>query len=116
MAGVPNTIYYREMHDAITNLLKDEQTLIVVACDPGEPDIVFGWAVGSKTKDGLTFHYVYTKHPLRNFGLAKAMMKALETAAPGLVSYSIRTEASGLLLKSREDLKFNPFDFYKWSK
>ncbi len=62
-----------EMHKRIERLL--ERSTVVVACDPDEPSVVWAFAVVEQSERIL--HYVYTKFPLRMFGLARELIQSV---------------------------------------
>ena len=58
----------------------------VVACSPGQPDKIHGWACGNHT----LLHYVYVPEKLRGFGLAQALIKACMREYPERIEVSRR--------------------------
>lgn len=107
VSGVPNTLYYPAMHAIVTHLLTKSN--VVIACDPSESTVIFGYAIGEVVKDDLILHWVYTKHALRNFGIAKALETELLKLPHKAVQYSCRTPAIFSVIKNRPKYVFNPF-------
>ncbi len=110
---ISNTIYYAKLHERIEMLLDDPQMHIVVACDPAEPNVVFGYAIGEKVKDDLYIHWAYVKHPFRGFGLGKAMEGELLKIPHKRTFFSVFTRVVPHLNKSRNYV-YDPFVL--WSK
>lgn len=73
MANLTHTVYYREMHRCIEGVFRSPNARVVVACDPSEEDIIFGYGVGEVDNDVLVLHFIYTKHTFRRFGMGKAL-------------------------------------------
>lgn len=57
--GVPNPIYFRLHHKILETLIPRATTII--ACDPEDPDVIYGWACAEVIDERLVFHYVYVK-------------------------------------------------------
>lgn len=85
---VTNEIYYSENigeKARIVSLMRKGQTL--VACDPTEQDIVFGWVCADAVIPPVV-HYVYVKSPYRRRGLARKLLKAAGVgSAPFLATH-----------------------------
>lgn len=113
MYGISNTVYYRRMHEIINRLVASPNVRCVVACDPGMPGQIFGYGVAETVGDDLYLHWVYTKHPFRNFGLGKAIESELKKYPHTSVKYSIRTKITDNLNNSR-NYTYDPFNL--WSK
>jgi hypothetical protein len=76
VSDVPGWFYWSRQKALILALL--ERSYTVVACDPDDPDVVYGFAVVES--DGHTFHalhWAHVKHGLRGAGVARAMLRAL---------------------------------------
>lgn len=112
VSGIPNSIYYKEMHAIVERMLT--RSNVVIVCDPGEPGIVFGYGVAEVVKDDLILHWLYVKHSFRNFGLAKEIERELLKLPHTAVKYSCRTGSTGPLLKKRPTYIYDPFSL--WSK
>lgn len=104
--GVPNTLYYAEQHALIGQLLKDSYVLI--ACNPDDPGQIYGYAVGcaKPEPDHSVLHWVYVKHPFRNFGIAKALVHDVCGDRP--LYYTHRVKNSDRIAGDRS-ATFNPY-------
>jgi len=108
-----NMTYFRHMHGIIDRLLCSPTTRVVVACDPGMPGQIFGYGVAEAVGDSLHLHWIYTKHPFRNFGILKDIEAELLKVPHATVSYSIRTKITDKLNQKRQ---YNYDPFVLWSK
>lgn len=73
--AIPNNIYFHWHHKIIEQCLANG--LVVIACDAGNPDLVFGWASAMAIDHALVINYVYVKNDFRKFGIAKQMIESL---------------------------------------
>lgn len=111
VACIPNTVYYDKFHATIEQVMND--SAILVACSPEDPNLLYGYVVAELKDETLIFHWVYVKHPFRNFGLAKEMEKEILTISHKNVAYTTRTRITDSLVKNR-NYTYDPF--YLWSK
>lgn len=68
----------------IRDLLSKDGSVILVACDQFNTDIIFGYLVAEVTAERLYIHWVYTKSLLRGYGIARALFDALIENFPNL--------------------------------
>jgi hypothetical protein len=108
--SVPNTPYFAGHHEIIERLLP--LSVIRVACDPGKPGEIFGYAVAQDLAQGRVLHWIYVKHPFRGFGLAKALESALQNDCVPIVAYSHRVKNMERLLGDRA-WTYNPYALMK---
>lgn len=82
-----NTVYYDNHKEVLTALLT--RSLVVVACNPGDENHVFGYLVYEELAGNNTIvHYVYVKHTYRRSGIAKQMLDTVRKSKnPILVSH-----------------------------
>ncbi len=70
---VSDETFFREQKSLILRLLED--TNVLLACDPVDPGVIWGYLVASSDGQGFgVAHYVYVKHSLRRFGIARALL------------------------------------------
>ena len=113
MAGVSTTIYYKEMHDVIKSVLSDRSAYILVACSPDDDAAIYGYIVAQGVGAALVFHWVYVKHPLRNFGVGRNLELAVKTHVPHeSIAYTLRTKLTDILTR-KDAYVFNPFILWK---
>lgn len=98
--NITHTTYYKAMHDCMEAALKTSQ--VVVACAPGEEDVIYGYGVAEQFGSDLTIHFIYNKHPFRRFGVAKAIEAELLKIPHETVSYSCHVKNAKLILKERK--------------
>lgn len=82
-------VFYREQKRLFLSLINEGRTTI--ACDAEDPQHILAWAVLSH--DGTALHYVYVKHALRGFGLARELVGDARTVTH-LTSTGIKVLAS----------------------
>ena len=52
----------------------------IIACDPADPEFIFGFVVAERLQDELIIHWINTKHIYRKAGIAKAMFRYINPA------------------------------------
>jgi hypothetical protein len=74
---IPNKIYYESHHRVIENVFGSPVCKLSVACNPEDPNQIYGYAVGElPTPKTLVIHWVYCKHPFRGNGIARDLVKS----------------------------------------
>jgi hypothetical protein len=74
LRGVPDAVFHHDRvgyRRCVEGYLERGTTL--VACDPGEPDVIYAWACA---EDGV-LHCAYTRLPFRKRGLATELVRRL---------------------------------------
>jgi hypothetical protein len=110
-----NSVYFSGFKQIVTEVL--ERSNVIVACDPNDSDLVFGYIVYEQLDSGpLCIHYVYTKFTYRKFGLGTKLFDTVVAATqngnlPVLVShYSPKLQKH----ETPKKLIYNPYvAFYK---
>lgn len=69
--GVPNDVYFTWHHKILEEIIARCPPLI--ACDPEDPDTIYGWVCAEVVDNQLVIHYIYVKQ----------MVKAIEVGAEG---------------------------------
>jgi hypothetical protein len=108
VSGCPNGIYYDRFHGLISNILSNPATLCIVACDPNDSKSIFGYVVAELGQASMTFHWCYVKHPLRNFGLARALEAEINSVKVDKTYYSSKSRLA------RKEYIYNPFELWKF--
>lgn len=106
VVGIPNTIFYDKFHKVIEEIIPKSVT--IVAHDPEDPKLIYGYIVVEYTGKDLVFHWAYVKHPFRGFGLGKALEQEILTISHDKVVYTSRTRTTDSLMRSRNYL-YDPF-------
>lgn len=113
VAGVSNTVYYAEMHEVIKGVIKSPATTVIVACDQADPSTIFGYVVGQQIGAALIIHWVYVKHPFRNFGIGRHLESAIRGTVPHeSIAYSLATKLTDVLTR-KDAYVYNPFTLWK---
>jgi hypothetical protein len=76
-----NRTYYDGHHAVIERVLP--RSRVVVACLPDNPTVDLGFAVG----EADTLHFVYVKRNFRQFGVASALLEALDLPKSPRISH-----------------------------
>lgn len=71
---MPTSDYFAHYRKLIADLLY--KSITVVACDPQDPEFIYGYAVIRPIEDLKIIHYAYTKKPFRRFGVLKQILKS----------------------------------------
>lgn len=74
--NIPSSDYYSLYKKIIADVLY--KSIVVIACDPQDPEFIYGYAVIRPIDDVKIIHYVYVKKPFRRFGVAKKMLESQE--------------------------------------
>jgi hypothetical protein len=90
VSGVSNSIYYDQQHKLVSNLLQNPTSIVIVSCDSTDPKTIFGYIVAEVAQDAVILHYVYVKHAVRGFGMARALVSEVMTIPHTSVTYTSR--------------------------
>lgn len=108
--GVPNSIYYKEQHRLIEDILAQPTCKVAVVCNPDDHHQIYAYSVYDLLGAGmpLIIHWVYCKHPFRLFGLATKLAEHMTNQLPSIISYSHMTKMTSKVVKTRQML-YNPY-------
>lgn len=107
-AAVPSQTFYYWHHRVIEVVLA--RAAVLVACDPDDPDTIVGWACAEAMPGALVLHYVYVKHAFRRFGIARALVRALQAAEPGTDQiFATHATRRALGIMREHDIFLNPY-------
>ena len=93
-------------HDIILKKLIPS-SVITFACDPGDPDTVWGWICF----DGELLHFIYVKNAFRGFGIGGALFRSAFDADRLKVSH--RTDSLFMAFPG-VDFKWNPYMMFNY--
>lgn len=104
-ANMPTSDYFAHYKKLINNLLY--KSLTFIACDPKDPEFIYGYIVIRPIEDLKIIHYVYVKKPFRRFGVLKQLLKSQEInlADPILITTKPPEYFKKYTLVYRPDLK-----------
>lgn len=103
-----NSIFFREYNQVIDWILFQSDTRVVIACDPKEQNVIYGYMVHQPN----IVHYAFTKETFCKFGIAKSLLNHLG----GAQYYTHKTFNSRPITNSHPEMIFNPFLLYKQEK
>lgn len=96
---------HRFTRQAVAEILDRATTRALVACDPEDPTVIYGYAVAEPAN--RIAHWLHVKHSMRRNGLASELMtRVLPTWREGLTCTYAGRGFIGWM--SRYPLKFNP--------
>lgn len=107
--AVPTPVYNIGQRTRIMKLMRQPDTKILVACDDDTPEFVYGYMVYGSNN---TVHYLYTKGQYRKYGIAKELLRELDSTQP--VFYTHKSPEIWLERKLKDDANlqnyiFNPY-------
>lgn len=100
-----NSIFFPEYNRVIDWVLSQEDTQVVVASDPVEQHVIFGYMVHQPN----ILHYVFTKEAFFRFGIAKSLYQHI--GCPKVFTH--KTLKVKDILEKYPDMTFNPFILFK---
>lgn len=107
-------MYKDYMISHIKSLL--ERSEVAVACDPDDPNYIFGWACGNQIGRSKIpqLHYVWIKEAFREHGIARALLHSFGIEPYGSTAfiYTHRSPMARILEKESQTAQygvFNPF-------
>ncbi len=74
--SVPNDIYYQQHHKILESIIP--RGLLLVLCNPEDPDQIIGWTLIERQPEILILHYIYIKNSLRRNGLMNTLLGEVE--------------------------------------
>ena len=100
---MPKSVWWTRWHRVLENILADERTKTVVACNPEDPTQLYGFAC-ARPPDVL--HWVYVKQAFRHNGIAAGMLAEL----PGLslVSHASASTVRAFRRNEPGDFVYDP--------
>ncbi len=100
---VPRDIFMQAYHAGLERLLSLPTTFIRLAVLEDEPDVVLGYAVFTAVDDSIVLHWVYTKKPFRQAGIARSLVPS------GIAFVTHLTKDGARLLHTIPGARFNPW-------
>jgi GNAT superfamily N-acetyltransferase len=101
--AMPVDLYFSRYRKFTLSVL--ERSYAIVACDPSDPDVVFGYCVYRFIGDIPVVSYVYVKQVFRRFGLASKLLNQVSTETKITTAMMPKLEAWA----RRMNCVFDPF-------
>ena len=73
---IPNDLYFDLYTQVLTRILSNEDTEVLVACDPRAEKIIWGYIVCESGFTRPALHWIYVKQPFRGFGVASLLVQS----------------------------------------
>lgn len=104
-ANMPNGDYFEHYKAIIADVLY--KSIVAIACDPNDPEFIYGYLVIRPIDDVNIIHYAYIKKPFRRFGILKQLAKSqnLNLNEPILITCKAPEYFKKYTLVYRPDLK-----------
>lgn len=99
--GIKHSVYYVEMTNRIKDIMKDNETKILIARNAELEDQLFGFIIYRKS----VLHMCYVKGLYRDLGLFKEMIAMIPTLP---TIYTVENSYSKILKKY--NMEYNPFE------
>jgi hypothetical protein len=100
-----NSIFFPNFNKVIDWIMNQDDTRIVVASDPNDSKVIYGYLVHQPD----VVHYVFTKEIFCNFGIAKSLFNYVG----GATYCSHKTLMSKDILDKHPEIIYNPFLLFK---
>ncbi len=107
---ITDTIFYKYHHVICTRILERPTTQVLVACDPEDSNVIYGYLVYEKDANSSKYvvHYGYVKGPFRTLGIVSTLLKASELDLnESYVSHW--TTATDWIIKKFPNLTYVPY-------
>lgn len=102
--NIRSTIYYKFQKTEFLKLLN--RSSVIIAIEPGVDYHIIGYIIYDLELNAL--HYVYVKHALRNFGVAKKLVTQSQLDLNSLSVTHVTDSAVRVLSKYRT-IDYNPY-------
>jgi len=93
--SVSNTIYFSEHHKIVEKLAKTSE--IIIACNPDDPEQIYGYACAEKIDGIFCLHYIYVKQPFRRLGVGNFLLNAFDRDISEPAVHTHQTKIAELL-------------------
>lgn len=99
--GLAPKHYRAALRATIADILRRPTARAVVACNPNNPNLIWGFAVFEDTGSPV-LHYCYVKELFRGNGIGSHLVQIARGNRPGVMRYSYRTPACHRFLAGAE--------------
>lgn len=97
---IESNAYYTNVHNNISAILSNPDTVVSIACPESDPDVILGYSVSN----GSTLHWIHVKGAWRKLGLAKKLVPVKIKTVTHL------TKVGRSIMAKKEGIVFNPFN------
>lgn len=112
--GIPNTVYFYNHHKILEEVLP--RSMVLVACNPDNPDDIYGWCCYEMTSNAAIVHFVYVKTQHRRQRIAHRLVEMIEGHEnPSAYVYTHRTPLVKKILREAQLPKswvYNPYTLF----
>lgn len=107
--NISNTVFYGEHHKVLERIMKRSEA--VIACNPEDPNQIFGYIVYERITGILVVHYCYVKQPYRRLGICHQLLNAAGRKKDEPICYTHETFL-GNKISGRLRALYNPYVVY----
>lgn len=104
---VVNTLYYKEQHRVIEELL--ERSKVLVLHSPDDENNLIGYVVVEEIQGIPVIHWLYVKHTFRGMGLARILLLHIGVAAETTCCFTHMSAAANGVSKKFPAAYYNPY-------
>lgn len=110
---IRDTVFYKYHHMVCDAILRRPTTRVLMACDPEDPSVIYGYLVYEKLNTdlhnwGYVLHYAYVKSPFRKLGVGAELLKASELD-PNRCALSHWTMDTDFIAKKFPEITYTPY-------
>lgn len=112
-------LYDKTHHKVIELIIRNPESVILVAVDQDDPNQILGWICAEPQLDNdqvyPVIHYCYVKHIAKNMGVMDYLLSSLPFYDPKKpLFFTHHTKAGGKIARKRKYI-FNPYLLYKYN-
>lgn len=85
-------------------ILSRPNAAVIIACSKEDEDLILGWILIEKPKEGLMLHYLYVKEAFKGEGVSTELLKKALIEKPILVTH-MTDRARKIIRKKKEQFK-----------
>ena len=104
--SIPVPLYNIGQRKRIDRIMENPKTYILVACQEGTPELIFGYMVGELPS---IIHYLYVKNAYRNSGIAHRLLYHLGNSPIITYTHKPKDIYVGNKLKELDHWIYNPY-------
>ena len=100
-----NSIFFPYFNRVMDWILSQDDTQVIVAADPANPNVVYGYLI---TQPNIV-HYAFTKEAFQRWGICLSLMQ--KAGMPQ--TYTLKTFMCKPIVGKHPEMDFNPFLLFK---
>lgn len=101
-SAIDKDCYKRAIHQQLAMLLPHRD--VIIACSTDDPEIAIGYVIGKDLGHACLVDYIYVKHSVRRFGIAKYLLADLGVTPEKTLLYTHQTRKVDALIKHQKGI------------